>query len=91
MKIRKEIEVWKNKILKNYDIEDDQGITFVQIASEAYERMKRAQEVLEKDGLTVVTPGGLLKGHPCTIIEKDSRNALILALGKLNLKIEDVI
>lgn len=88
MKIRKSIQDWQKSIIENYQIIDDQGITLLNIAAEAYERLKRSQEVLEKEGLTIVTPGGMIKGHPCTIIEKDSRNALILAMAKLNLKIE---
>ena len=57
-------------------------------AGEAYDRMKQAQAVIKKAGMTVVDRHGQLKAHPCCLIEQANRAQLLTAIKSLGLDIE---
>jgi phage terminase small subunit len=88
MELSKEIQQWHDKIKKDYAIEDSGGLSLLMIAAESYERMRQAQEIIQSEGLIIEDRFKQKRNHPATVIEKDSRNALIQALQRLNLEVE---
>lgn len=90
MKLNKEAKVFYEKLKNGYGINDPAGLTILQQAAEALMRLRQAQEVIKKEGLTVKDRFDQLKNHPATVIEKDSRNALLKALDHLDLELPDI-
>ena len=60
------------------------GFLILQTALEAFDRMRAAQQVIAKDGL-VLTDGRV---NPASVVERDSRLAMLRALRTLNLDLE---
>jgi phage terminase small subunit len=57
---------------------------------EAFDRMRQAQALIKKEGITIVDRFGQMKQHPATLIERDSRTAVARGLKALNLDIEGI-
>ena len=51
-------------------------------------RMREAQAILAKEGITSVDRFKQVKTHPCTLIERDSAATLLKCLKALNLDLE---
>ena len=83
-KLNTESQNWFNQIKKDYAIVDSGGLAYLRIAAESLQRMREAQDILASEGI-VIEGRYSTTAHPAIGIEKDSRNALILALSKLNL------
>ncbi len=66
---------------------DDHGRWLLTVACEAFDRMREAQAVLERDGITCTGRAGL-RVHPCVLIERDSRVAMLTSLRALCLDVE---
>ncbi|MFC1680358.1 P27 family phage terminase small subunit [Pseudomonadota bacterium] len=79
---------WWTRILKEYEIEDNAGLLLLQTALDAFDRMRQAQGLLAKDGLTVTDRYGQHKQHPAAAIERDNRSQMLMALKQLNLDLE---
>jgi P27 family predicted phage terminase small subunit len=79
---------WWRSIRVEYDISDPGGLLILASACEAFDRMRQAQRKLKREGLTAVDRFGQSKAHPATVIERDSRAALLAALKQLNLDLE---
>ena len=79
---------WWQRIQQEYQITSSGGLLVLTAASEAFDRMKEAQAVISKEGLTVTDRHGQIKVHPCTQIERDSRSQLLAALRALSLDLE---
>jgi phage terminase small subunit len=77
-----EAKIWWGKFVAGWSL-DDAALLILQSALEAFDRMRGAQKILKRDGLT-------LKGraHPCTVVERDARLAMLRALRSLNLDLE---
>jgi len=84
----KEAKSLWSRLLKEYGIEDEAGLLILQTAAEAFDRMRDAQAVIAKEGLTVKDRFGQPKAHPLTTVERDSRAAMLAALKALNLDLE---
>ena len=80
----------RNAILKEYDIVDDAGQAILQTGMEAYDLMQKAQEQVDRDGLTVAGDRGGIKAHPLLACIRDSRAQFLMALKHLNLDIEPI-
>ena len=57
-------------------------------ALECFDRMRQAQEMLAKEGITVTDRFGQSKVHPAVLVERDAKAGLLRALKALNLQIE---
>jgi len=79
-------KAWWRKICSEW-ILDDPGLLTLQSGLEAFDRMVEAQEILRQDGPVVSDRFGQRKQHPATLIERDSRSAMLSALKQLHLDI----
>ena len=79
---------WWRRLTTEYEIGDDAGRLILMTAMEAFDRMRQAQAVLTKDGLSIKDRFGQVKAHPLAVVERDSRAQMMAALKALNLDIE---
>ena len=77
-----EAKTWWGKFVAGWAL-DDAACLIRQTALEAFDRMRAAQAAIRRDGLTV---NG--RAHAATIVERDSRLAMLRALRSLNLDVE---
>ena len=83
-----EARKWWKKLLEEYSIEDQAGLLILQVALEAFDRMRQAQSQVEKDGPTILDRFDQLKAHPMLTVERDARSQMMQALKSLNLDFE---
>ncbi|MGE4194624.1 MAG: phage terminase small subunit P27 family [Pseudodesulfovibrio sp.] len=86
--LSKEAKSWWDNIMNEYEIQDQAGQLILQTGLEAFDRMRQAQGLLKKEGMTTVDRFGQPKAHPMTIVERDNRAAMLAALRQLNLDLE---
>jgi P27 family predicted phage terminase small subunit len=86
-KLSREAKQWWSKIVGTWDL-DDPGLMLLESVLEAFDRMRDAQAMLEKDGAVVKDRFGQLKAHPATLIERDAKGTLLRTLRALNLDLE---
>jgi len=79
---------WWKAIRTEYDVADPAGLLILSSACEAFDRMRQAQRRVKREGLTTRDRFGQAKPNPATLIERDSRSAMLTALKQLNLDIE---
>lgn len=79
---------WWREIRHEYGVSDPGGLLILASACEAFDRMRQAQRRLKREGLTTLDRFGQCKAHPATVIERDSRAAMLAALKALNLDLE---
>ena len=79
---------WWTAIRREYEVTDPGGLLILSSACEAFDRMRQAQRRLKREGLTALDRFGQRKAHPATVIERDSRAAMLSALKALNLDLE---
>ena len=80
-------KLW-SELQKEYQIVDKAGLLLLTTACEAHDRMKEATEIICREGLQLPDRFGQMKAHPCTVVERDSRAAMLSALKALNLDVE---
>jgi hypothetical protein len=81
------IELLK-KIGDDYQITDPSGLLILGQAHEAVGRLREAQAILAAEGCIVRDRFNQPKQHPATLIERDSRSALLQAIASLHLDLE---
>ena len=86
--LSKEAGRWWKKLIQEYGIDDDYGYLLLQTALEAFDRMRQAQAVIAKEGMTYIDRYDQAKCHPATVVEKDSRSQMLTSFKALNLDIE---
>jgi phage terminase small subunit len=52
------------------------------------DRLRQAQEIIDKDGPVIKDRFGVPKQHPATLLERDARNQFLRAWKQLGLDIE---
>jgi len=80
-------KLW-DKLLTEYEIQDEAGLLILQTAMEAFDRMREAQAIIKTEGLTIEDRFFQKKAHPLTTVERDSRSAMMQAMKSLNLDLE---
>jgi P27 family predicted phage terminase small subunit len=83
-----EAEAWRRKIVEGFEIDDNAGALILTTAMEALDRLRQAQKLIDREGITTTDRFGQVKQHPATMVERDSRTALLRSLKALNLDIE---
>jgi P27 family predicted phage terminase small subunit len=78
---------WWAKILDEWVL-DHPSTLILTTALEAFDRMKAAQEVIEEHGAVVADRFGQLRCNPATLVERDSRSAMLNALKQLHFDVE---
>lgn len=77
---------WR-KIVSGWEL-DDAGLLILQSACECLDRVRQAQDLITREGITVADRFGQVKQHPATLVERDGKAALLRHLKALNLDIE---
>ncbi len=86
--LKKEGALLWRELTTEYGIADAAGLLLVTAAGECLDRMRAAQEAIEKDGEIVIDRYGCKKLHPACKLEMDARTGLLHAFKALNLDIE---
>ena len=86
--LSKPARMWWRKLVGEFEIEDPAGLLILETLLRAHDRMIQARDRLDTEGLTVTDRFGQPKPHPCAVIERDSRAAMLAALRALNLDME---
>lgn len=76
-------KLW-NGIVSAFEM-DHSGLALLKEACLALDRLREAQAILGKDGITVTDRFGQLRQHPATLIERDARNQMLKCLAALHL------
>ena len=74
-----------HKILDEYEIEDQTGLTLLETALKAFDEMLAGQKLLQRDGLVTTDRFGCLRPHPAVQIVKTARAGMISAFRALRL------
>lgn len=77
---------WWNRIVSEWGL-DDAGLMVLQQGLESLDRMRQAQAIVSKEGLTVHDRFGQPKQHPATLVERDNRTVLLRAFKQLGLDV----
>lgn len=72
-----------------YELEQHDDAILVK-ALEAWDRAEQARELVQVDGLVILTRLGERKAHPAVAIERDSRAAFLAGMRQLGLDYEPV-
>jgi phage terminase small subunit len=72
--------------IATYRIDDALGRTVLLTALEALDRLREAQKILKREGLTCRDRNGIVRPHPCTVIERNSRSAFLATFRVLGLE-----
>lgn len=78
---------WWTRIVTEFDL-DSAALLILQAALEAFDRMVEAQEAIRRDGAIIRDRFDIPKQHPATLVERDSRTAMLSALKALHLDLE---
>jgi len=80
-------KAWWRRLVNEWVL-DDAGLLILQAGLEALDRMIEAQAILKVDGSITEDRFGQKKQHPATLVERDSRSAMLAALKQLHLDLE---
>jgi P27 family predicted phage terminase small subunit len=78
--------LWRN-INADYEL-DAASQVILEGSLEAFDRMRQAQEAIKTHGITVLDRFSQQKQAPATLVERDSRTALLRGLKALGLDLE---
>ncbi len=78
---------WWRKIVSTWKF-DDAGLLILENGLSAFDRMRQAQAVIAKEGVTILDRFEQPKQHPATQVERDAKATLLRSLKALNLDIE---
>jgi phage terminase small subunit len=79
---------WWSSIQVEFGIEDAGGLLVLTTAAEAFDRMKAAEAMIQRDGMTALDRFRQPKPHPAVNIERDARGQMLAALRDLRLDLE---
>jgi P27 family predicted phage terminase small subunit len=83
-----EARAWWRQLQAEFAIEDPGGLLLLQTALEAFDRLRGARALIDRDGVVITDRFGQSKPHPAATIERDARTAMLTALRALNLDVE---
>lgn len=79
---------WWAALMTEYDLDDPSAKLILQSGLEALDRLRQAQAIIEKEGVTQIDRFKQARAHPATTVERDSRAAVLAALKALHLDVE---
>ena len=79
--------LWRG-LVEEYGVADGAGLAILTAGLEAHDRMRQAQQAIDKDGATFRDRFGQLQMNPAVRIERDSRVAWLGALKAMNFDLE---
>lgn len=81
--------VWV-RLHKEFNLVDAGAVEVLHAGLRAYEQMRRAEAIVEREGLTVLDRYGVPKMHPAFAVGKTARGQWLVALRMLGLHREGV-
>ncbi|MBA2883084.1 P27 family predicted phage terminase small subunit [Desulfosalsimonas propionicica] len=88
MNLSKEAQTWKERLEAEYDLSDSGAQVLLLTMCEAFDRLRKCQVAIKKDGQVVKDRFDQDKPHPLLSVERDARAQLMQALKQLNLDLE---
>ena len=76
-----------SKLVTEYDITDAGGLSLVEIAAAAADRIASAQAALSRDGEFMVGANGGMRPHPALNLERTASERLMSAIRNLHLDV----
>ncbi len=76
------------QLTTEYDIGDSGGLLLVNTVVEAFQEMRDAQAVLDREGRVYTNRFGEPRMHPACTVVKESRAHMMSALKQLNIDLE---
>lgn len=86
--IRPEAKKKAKWLIEEYGISDAGGIIYLRIFADAYTAELNAQDIINRDGLSIKDRFDQIKSHPLCSIVRDARSQKMAALKALNLDLE---
>lgn len=83
--LSKSTKAWWRQIQQAYGVSDPIGLSLLQQAAEAKDRMLSARESLDRDGMTFLDRFGKPKVHPLCAVVRDCEASFRAALKALKL------
>lgn len=87
MKITAAGKKLKADILSEFDILDRAGVEILDRAIESFCRLKEAERIIDREGLTVLNRFNEVREHPALNISRKARGQFLLAIKQLNLDV----
>ncbi len=78
---------WWKDITTEYVFEVPDSLMTLQLVCECWDRSELARKIVEKEGVTINDRFGFPKQHPATIVERDSKMAMLRGLRALGLDV----
>lgn len=78
---------WWTRIVEEYAVDDAAGLLLLEEAMRAFDDTRKAQAILEREGMTLKDRFGQQRQHPASLTLRDSRNLMLRSLKALNLDI----
>ena len=78
-----EAAVWWTAINNEFELDDAHSQWLLLVAAEAFGRLRDAQLIVKKEGLTITAPSGVMSAHPMLRVERETRSQLLQALRHL--------
>lgn len=82
-----EAKEWWQRLTEQYEFEDH-SLLILASALEAFDRMRQAQKLIKRDGITFIDRFGQRRQHPATLVERDAKGVLLRHLKALGLDLE---
>jgi len=89
IKLSEEARKWYHDLASGYSIEDEAGLLLLQTGMESFDRMREAQGLVDKHGITYLDRYGQPKQNPACTVERDQRSQMLNCLKALNLDLEN--
>ena len=74
---------WWTTINDEFELDDAHSQWLLLVAAEAFSRLRDAQHIVKKEGLTITSPTGVVSAHPMLRVERETRSQLLQALRHL--------
>lgn len=78
------------RLSREWTIKDGAGALTLLTLCQSLDRLRQAQAILAKDGITTTDRWGQQKIHPATQVEREARAGLLACLKVLNLDLESL-
>lgn len=86
-KLSAEAKRWWNEILESWDLQNA-SLLLLESGLECFDMMRQAQAILSEEGIVIEDRFGQKKGHPATLIERDSKANLLRHMKALGIDLE---
>jgi hypothetical protein len=79
---------WFDTIRRDYGVVDSGGLSLLELAAQALDRIHECQDAVARDGALVLDRFSQRKAHPLLAVERDARGQFLAAMRELHLDVE---